>query len=193
MSKKNLLTSLFFITTLVFCQDYNSLFNIIKFATKDKKLAEIKNIAKLPKKDVELLFNEIVSQQDVELIIEVIPIIQPILSPQKVLPSIVPILSTQQTIQETLLQQRIPIVFSNYISYYKEDIYLINFFKENILAETQSLQIKSFLINYLNFLPSSTAVTIIKQVYNKQDVVRLAVASVLCNFNDEETKNVLIE
>jgi len=193
MSKKNLLTSLFFITTLVFCQDYNSLFNIIKFATKDKKLAEIKNIAKLPKKDVESLFNEIVSQQDVELIIEVIPIIQPILSPQKVLPSIVPILSTQQTIQETLLQQRIPIVFSNYISYYKEEIYLINFFKENILAETQSLQIKSFLINYLNFLSSSTAVTIIKQVYNKQDVIRLAVASVLCNFNDEETKNVLIE
>lgn len=87
-------------------KDYNSLLNTIKFATKDKKLAEIKNISKLPKKDVELLFPEIVSQQDVELIVEVLPIIQDILPPQKVLPSVLSILSSIQLQQETIIQQR---------------------------------------------------------------------------------------
>ena len=189
---KIILLFLFF-TVDIFSQDYNSLLNIIKFATKDKKLAEIRNIAKLPKKDVELLFDEIVSQQDIELITEVIPIVQHILTPQKVLPSVVPILSKVQLQYEPVLQQKISTVFSNYVSYYKEDKYLIDFFKENILSETQSLQIRSFLINYINFLPYSIALSIINQIYNKQDVIRTAVALILSNFSDEQTKYILIE
>lgn len=188
MNKTKLLNLiLLFVTlqTLTFCQN---LVDIIKFGTKEKKLAEIKNIKHLSKKDLEFVFNTIVEEKDPDLSAELIQNLPDILPVEEVLPRILELLSYPQLQQHSLFTNAV----KNYIDCHKNLVFTYSYIKDLILSPTTDLYLKSCLIKFLNIFPYEKVFPIINQVYTKQDIIRVAVATLLSSYSDIKTKEILI-
>ncbi|MCS7228299.1 MAG: hypothetical protein NZ839_04980, partial [Endomicrobia bacterium] len=132
-----LFISLFVSIIQIFPQTYN-LLETIKFATKEKKLAEIKNIKTLPKKEFETVFKIIIEEQDPDLCTELIQNLDNILPVETVLPQIVKLFSAQQIQQHPKLASAI----KNYLLQNRDRDYTYSYIKELILSDTTELQIK---------------------------------------------------
>ncbi|MCX7940678.1 MAG: HEAT repeat domain-containing protein [Endomicrobia bacterium] len=174
--------------SLILCQNFQGLIDTLKFGTKDKKLAEIKKINKLSKKEVEAALDLIISEGEPELCAQFLNQAQAILPPQTVLPKILSLLSQQPSQQNQILIRSI----AEYISYHKDEPYVYNFLKESTLSEITDLQQKFYLIQYLSVFTSEQILPIVKTLHTKQDIIRLAISKLLASYNDNETKNILI-
>lgn len=179
---------LFLLSCFSFCTSYQDLLNTIKFGTKEKKLAEVKKITQFSKKEVEQIFELIISEPENEVLAELISQIRLVLPPDYVLPKILPLLTQPLTKENQRLIEEI----KNYIMFHKNNNFVFNFIQENIMSGEANLQQKFYLINYLDIFSIDLVLPIVKNVYNKQDLLRLAVAKVLSSYKDKETKEILV-
>ncbi|MCX7956514.1 MAG: hypothetical protein N2643_01275 [Endomicrobia bacterium] len=167
--------------------NYINIYNKLLYGTKQTKINELKNINKLPKKDIEKIFSMLMSEQDPDICTELIEQTKNILPVNFVFTKIMSLLVyPPEKLSQPLLD-----TIRNYVKHFNNEE-ILNTLKQEIISENTNLQTKYYLITFLEFYPLNKTLSIINNLVDKQDIIRLAISILCASYSDNYTKSILL-